>query len=385
MDNPNDLFAGLVGQAAATALLQAALDQQRLAPAYLFSGADGVGRALAARRFLEGVIAGPAGDPSVRRRLQEGNHPDLLWLEPTYQHQGQLIAASEALAAGISRKAPPQLRLEQVRSVSQFLGRRPLESPRCLVVIEAVEAMAEGAANALLKTLEEPGGGLLILLNRGAGTPAHHDPLPLPADSLSPPQPRRDRRGVAAPGALAGLGLSGRRRSRDHGRIWGEPRSAGIAGAGGRLARCPAAVPRALACPAGGSGRAALELGQSVPGSGLPPGPGQANGDPIEALALARDLCEALDGEQQLWLLNRWQWRLWRQRPDPGVQRRLEGLRSHLRSYVQPRLAWEVALLELSGLVGPEPATRPKRALAALEPRGWSLLAPKPKAPGQAP
>lgn len=164
MAEPSDLFAGLVGQAQATALLAAALDQQRLAPAYLFCGADGVGRSRVARRFLEGVIAGPKGAPSVRRRLEEGNHPDLLWLEPTYQHQGQLIPASEALAAGVSRKAPPQLRLEQVRSVSQFLGRRPLESPRCLVVIETVEAMAEGAANALLKTLEEPGGGLLILL-----------------------------------------------------------------------------------------------------------------------------------------------------------------------------------------------------------------------------
>jgi DNA polymerase-3 subunit delta' len=37
------------------------------------------------------------------------------------------------------------------------------------------------------------------------------------------------------------------------------------------------------------------------------------------------------------------------------VQRRLESLRSHLRSYVQPRLAWEVALLELSGLGGSRP------------------------------
>ena len=34
-----------------------------------------------------------------------------------------------------------------------------------MVVIEAAEAMAEAAANALLKTLEEPGHGLLILLS----------------------------------------------------------------------------------------------------------------------------------------------------------------------------------------------------------------------------
>ena len=112
-----ELFTGLIGQGQATALLSAALEFQRLAPAYLFCGPDGVGRSMAARRFLEGVIAGPSGSPSVRRRLEEGNLPDLLWVEPTYSDKGQLVPASQALAAGISRKAPPQLRLEQVRAV----------------------------------------------------------------------------------------------------------------------------------------------------------------------------------------------------------------------------------------------------------------------------
>ena len=159
-----ELFEDLLGQSQAVALLRAGLQQQRLAPAYLFCGPDGVGRRLAALRFLEGAIAGLDGSPSVRRRLQDGNHPDLLWVEPTYSEKGQLVPASQAEAAGVSRKAPPQLRLEQVRAVSQFLARRPVESSRCLVVMETVEAMAEGAANALLKTLEEPGDGMLILL-----------------------------------------------------------------------------------------------------------------------------------------------------------------------------------------------------------------------------
>ncbi|MEN9541978.1 MAG: hypothetical protein RLZZ459_2069, partial [Cyanobacteriota bacterium] len=69
----------------------------------------------------------------------------------------------------------------------------------------------------------------------------------------------------------------------------------------------------------------------------------------MEALALARDLSEALEVEQQLWLLDWWQLHLWRQRQDPAPLRRLEVLRRQLRAYVQPRLAWEVALLELSG------------------------------------
>ena len=124
-----ELFAGLVGQGGAVRLLTAALQRQRLAPAYLFAGPEGVGRRLAALRFLEGVLAaGEArwqGDPSLRRRLAQGNHPDLLWVEPTYSHQGQLVPASKAVEEGINRRTAPQLRLEQVREVSRFLARRP--------------------------------------------------------------------------------------------------------------------------------------------------------------------------------------------------------------------------------------------------------------------
>jgi DNA polymerase-3 subunit delta' len=69
--------------------------------------------------------------------------------------------------------------------------------------------------------------------------------------------------------------------------------------------------------------------------------------DPLAALALARDLTEALDAEQQLWLLDWWQWQLWHRHHQPQSLRRLEVLRRQLLAYVQPRLAWEVALLEL--------------------------------------
>ncbi len=158
-----ELFADLLGQERAVALLRAAIVRERLAPAYLLAGPEGVGRRLAALRFLEGVLAGPSGSAHERRRLAEGNHPDLLWLEPTYSDKGELIPASKAEELGVNRRTSPQLRLEQIREVSRFLARRPVEAPGCLVVLEGVEAMAEGAANALLKTLEEPGGGVVAV------------------------------------------------------------------------------------------------------------------------------------------------------------------------------------------------------------------------------
>jgi DNA polymerase-3 subunit delta' len=320
-----ELFAGLLGQEQAIALLTAALVQQRLAPAYLFSGPDGVGRSLAALRFLEGVIAGAAGSAAVRRRLEAGNHPDLLWVEPTYSDKGQLVPASQAAAAGVSRKAPPQLRLEQVRAVSQFLARRPVEAPRCLVVIESVEAMAEGAANALLKTLEEPGDGLLILLSAAPDrllSTIRSRCQSIPFARLTPSLLQQ---------VLAAL-----------------PQQTSAAEEPEAL--IPADPPELLELAAGSPG-ALLQHRQQW--QSLPAGLAQRCIDlapsPVDALALARDLTEALEIEQQLWLLDWWQLRFWRHRQDRAALQRLERLRRQLRSFVQPRLAWEVALLELCG------------------------------------
>lgn len=324
------LFADLIGQPRAVALLEAALAQNRLAPAYLFAGADGVGRRLAALRFLEGVLAGPEGAPGLRRRLAEGNHPDLLWVEPTYQHQGQLVPISQAEEQGVTRRAPPQLRLEQVRGVSRFLARRAVESPRSLVVLEQVEAMAEGAANALLKTLEEPGDGLLILIT---ATPERllstirSRCQQIPFLRLDPQDLDRVLAAVsaAAPGPEADAAVAALENAADS----------------------PAL--RALAAGSPGALLAHRRQWRQLP-EGLAERLCDRRREPLEALALARDLTEALDGEQQLWLLDWWQQVLWLQAHDPAPLRRLERLRQQLRAYVQPRLAWEVALLDLAGL-----------------------------------
>lgn len=312
-----ELFADLIGQPRVVTLLTAALERQRLAPAYLFVGPEGVGRRLAALRLLEGVLAGGiAGSAPLRRRLAQGNHPDLLWVEPTYQHQGRLVKASEAEEQGISRRSPPQLRLEQVREVTRFLARRPVEGDRSLVVLEAVEAMAEAAANALLKTLEEPGHGLLILLTAAPErllTTIRSRCQPIPFARLPPALVRQVLQRLPDEGEAP--------------RIDPPELVELAAGSPGALLRHRSfwhALPEGLA-------ERLLTLGT----------------EPMEALTLARELSDALDGEQQLWLLDWWQLQLWRLRREPAPLRRIEQLRSHLLAYVQPRLAWEVALLDL--------------------------------------
>ena len=307
------LFDGLVGQPLAVDLLEAALQQKRLAPAYLFAGPEGVGRRLAALRFLEGVLSEGVGCERARRRLEDRNHPDLVWIEPTFQHQGRLLTRDEAVEAGVNRRTPPQLRLEQIRGVRRALGRQPVESPRGMVVIESTEAMAEAAANALLKTLEEPGHGLLILL-------------------------------TAAPERLLST-----IRSRCQLIRFVRLDLPSVAEVLRRLDAVEQDPPELLAMAAGSPG-AVLEhrnCWAALP-TELMPRLRQLPNEPMHALALARDVCEALDGEQQLWLINWWQQALWTSSSDIESLKRLETLRRHLLSFVQPRLAWEVALLDLT-------------------------------------
>lgn len=312
-----DLFHDLVGQTLAVQLLQAALQRGRLAPAYLFAGPDGVGRRLAAQRFLEGVLTGGHADAGLRRRLAQGNLADLLWIQPTYLHQGQLVPVSQAEALGVSRRTPPQIRLDQVREAGRFLARRPIESPRSLLVIETAEAMPEAAANALLKTLEEPGDGLLILISaapeRLLGTIRSRCQT-IPFHPLTPtqiaevlargPSPLESASQQTSPVLLALAGGSpGALQA--HRREWER-------------------LPEGLAARF-----------QDLPSH------------PLGALDLAREVSEGLEGDQQLWLLNWWQTWLWHQQRDQRQMARLEVLRKHLLGHVQPRLAWEVTLLEL--------------------------------------
>jgi DNA polymerase-3 subunit delta' len=261
------------------------------------------------------------GCDRARRRLEERNHPDLIWVEPTFQHQGRLLTRDEAVDAGMSRRTPPQLRLEQIRGVSRALARQPVESTRGMVVIESAEAMAEAAANALLKTLEEPGHGLLILLTaaperllstiRSRCQLIRFVRLDLPSvaqvlhrlDAVEHDPPELLAMAAGSPGALL-----------EHRSRW-------------------AALPTEL-----------MPRLRHLPN------------EPMHALALARDVCEALDGEQQLWLIDWWQQALWASSGDVHSLKRLEILRRQLLSFVQPRLAWEVALLDLTADATAAPA-----------------------------
>lgn len=312
-----DAFAGLIGQDQAIALLKGAIATSRIAPAYLFAGSPGVGRSLAARAFIELLFCTdipPDQQPLVQKRLRQGNHPDVLWVEPTYLHNGIRLSATEAAQQGLTRKAPPQIRLEQIREIAQFLSRSALEASRKVVVLDQAETMAEAAANGLLKTLEEPGRATLILIAPST-------------ESLLPTLISRCQRIPFY--RLAQENMKTVLCQRGYEEILKE--SSVLAIAQGSPGEAIASFLALQAIP-----KELLSKLSKLPNS------------PRKALELAKEIDKTLDTQSQLWLVDYLQHCYWQHQHQINIIKKLEKARKYLLSYAQPRLVWEVTLLELS-------------------------------------
>lgn len=126
-------------------ILARALAEDCLSHAYLFVGAPGSGKHEAAEALAKCVVCPGGGDGSCDecRRVAHRTHPDVHWLEPG-SATGYLVAQVRDLIADVS--------LTPVRAASK------------VYVLERAELLRGAAANALLKTLEEPPEGVMFIL-----------------------------------------------------------------------------------------------------------------------------------------------------------------------------------------------------------------------------
>jgi DNA polymerase-3 subunit delta' len=173
--HPREVFA-LVGHAPAEAQFEAARSRGRLHHAWLLTGPEGAGKATfayrAARRLLgapadEGFgILGADPDHPVSRQVMARSHPDLLVLE----REGP---------DGKPRKVIP---VEEARRLAEFFSKSPASAPHRVAIVDAADDLNVNAANAILKTLEEPppAGVLLMVAVKCGPSPNHASPLPLP-------------------------------------------------------------------------------------------------------------------------------------------------------------------------------------------------------------
>ncbi|MEO8400451.1 MAG: DNA polymerase III subunit delta' [Gammaproteobacteria bacterium] len=125
--------------------------QERLPHAWLFLGADGLGKKQFAETLAFSLLCHSplpegfaCGQCRGCRLLQAGSHPDIKLIEP--EETGQMI------------------KIDQVREIVGFVNETALMSGYRIIMIDPASAMNINAANALLKTLEEPTPKTLIIL-----------------------------------------------------------------------------------------------------------------------------------------------------------------------------------------------------------------------------
>ena len=149
--------------------LEAARLAGRLGHAWLIAGPAGVGKlnlALAlARRLFGGELERDALDPGAAlaamaaRYEPQDRHPDLHWLYPSERKQED------------EEKEKASVSIDQVRTATDALTLTAHRSGAKVLVIESAELLSRGAANALLKTLEEPTpNSYLLLLSQQPGS-----------------------------------------------------------------------------------------------------------------------------------------------------------------------------------------------------------------------
>lgn len=305
----------IIGQNRAITLLQQAISLNRIAPAYLFVGVSGIGRSLVAQEFAQLLLTQNLSEEKkslANKKILHRNHPDFRWLEPTFSDRGELVTASQALEKDLKRKTPAKIRIEQIRQLIEFINRPPLEANRLVVVIEEAQTMAEAPANALLKTLEEPGKATLILI-----APSSESLLstivsrcqPIPFQRLSQQELQQ---------VLQNTG---------HEEILNHPQLLKLAQ--GSPGEAISAWSKLQEIP--------QDLLQKL--TQIPP-------NHLAALKLAKTITQELDLATQLWLVDYLQAHYWQKYYNPSMMQQWEDTRKYLLSYVQPRLVWESTLLE---------------------------------------
>lgn len=162
------LLSTIQGQPTAVATLERALESGRIHHAYLFDGPSGVGKERAAFGLAQGLVCeerkGPkacgACSACVRAVPKKGErvptHPDVIVIERGLYEPAQ-----------IGRRTPEtqDISIDQVRTL--ILARaayRPHEGKAKVFIVRRAEELSVSAANALLKTLEEPGQDTYFIL-----------------------------------------------------------------------------------------------------------------------------------------------------------------------------------------------------------------------------
>lgn len=138
-----DYFAPIIGHDNAKRFIKKIINEGIPNHAYLFIGPDGVGKMLTARAFAASILS--QVDASAGIYLRDGMHPDQLIIEKA---ENRTLISKEQIT----------------KDMEPWLALKPYRAGNRIAIIRDAQLLSLEAANALLKTLEEPPGHAIIIL-----------------------------------------------------------------------------------------------------------------------------------------------------------------------------------------------------------------------------
>lgn len=137
------LFSNIKGQGRVIGVISSHLMKDNLSHSYLFLGSDGCGKEYLSKEFARYILCGNKKEDlcSGCLKFNKGAHPDLLFID-----------------------GKDGIKIDQVRDVIERVNLTPSFSKKKVLLITKLENMGIEAANALLKTLEEPPRDTVILI-----------------------------------------------------------------------------------------------------------------------------------------------------------------------------------------------------------------------------
>ncbi len=141
----SDIFDGIFGQPRVREFLRASIASGRVSHAYLFTGPAGSNKTAAAYAFAQAILCKDHGCRTCDdcRRVERRKHPDVHFYTPEGA-QGYLI--------------------EQIREIVSGVSLAPIRATGKVYILDRVDLLGVSAANAFLKTLEEPVEGVTFIL-----------------------------------------------------------------------------------------------------------------------------------------------------------------------------------------------------------------------------
>jgi DNA polymerase-3 subunit delta' len=145
------LFKEIIGQEKAIVFLKQVIANDKIASGYLFTGIQGIGKTTTALAFalslncVNPVDGDGCKECSSCKKIIDGNHPDLIIIEPDQDKK--------------------VIRIDQIREINRHLAFSPALGRYRMIIIDPAEKMTGEAANAFLKTLEEPPPRNILILN----------------------------------------------------------------------------------------------------------------------------------------------------------------------------------------------------------------------------